>query len=279
MTDGDVFSGFGLGLRPEHYQSILAEKPAVDWFEILTEDFLVAGGGPLYYLDKIRAQYPVAMHGVSLSIGSCDSLNWDYLKQLKLLVDRVQPIWVSDHLCWTGIDSLNTHDLLPLPHTEEAIKHVVDRVERVQDYLQRQISLENVSRYIAYKHSVIPEWEFLAEVAKRADCLILLDINNIYVNAFNYGFNPEHYLAGIPKERVRQFHMAGHKHCHTHIIDTHDSSIVDAVWELYANALNYFAPVATLIERDGDIPPIHELVAELKKARQVYQETIPERVK
>ena len=261
------YLGFGLGLRIPHYDEILATRPKVDWFEILSENYLVPGGKPLYYLERIRANYPVVMHGVSLSIGGTDPLNRDYLKQLKVLADRIEPRWVSDHLCWTGVGGLNLHDLMPLPYTEEAVQHVVSRVKQVQDFLGRRILLENVSSYVTYKQSQLTEWEFLAHIAEQADCLILLDINNIYVSSFNHGFDPADYLNGIPIERVRQFHLAGHQNCGNYIVDTHDHPIINPVWALYETAVKRFGSVSTMIERDDNIPPLKELLAELNHAR------------
>jgi len=260
---------FGLGLRAEHYEQILEQKPKLDWFEIISEDFLVSGGSPLYYLDKIRENYPLSMHGVSMSIGSTDPLNWDYLKQLKALKERIEPLWISDHLCWTGIRGINTHDLLPLPYTEEAIKHVSERVLQVQDFLGEALVLENVSSYITYKDSELSELDFLVAVAERADCLILLDVNNVYVSGFNHGFNASDYLNAVPIKRVKQFHLAGHKRFENHIIDTHDAKIIEEVWQLYSEAVRRFGPVATLIERDDNIPPLTELMEELDYARSV----------
>jgi uncharacterized protein len=261
--------GFGLGLRTDHYQTIIADKPAVDWFEVISENYLVPGGKPLYHLDRIRADYPMVMHGVSLSIGSSDSLSFDYLGQLKALAERIEPAWISDHLCWTGINGINLHDLLPLPYTEESIQHVVNRVQAVQDFLGRKILLENVSSYITYAHSEMTEWEFLAEIAERADCLILLDINNIYVSAHNHSFDPLDYLHHIPINRVQQFHLAGHLNLGNIVIDSHGDSVIDPVWTLYKAALHRFGPVSTMIERDDNIPSLGELMAELEIARQV----------
>lgn len=261
--------GFGLGLRRQHYTTILEEKPKVDWFEVLTENYLVDGGKPLHYLDRIRADYPVVMHGVSLSIGSTDPLNMDYLKKVKMLAERIEPRWVSDHLCWTGVGGLNMHDLLPLPYTEEAVGHVAGRVRQVQDFLGRRILLENVSSYITYTDSTMSEWEFLTAVAEAADCLILLDINNIYVSARNHGFDPLEYLAGVPAARVWQHHLAGHLDRGDYIIDTHDHPVVDDVWSLYGEAVRRFGPVSTMIERDDHIPPLHELLEELDQARRI----------
>ncbi len=262
---------FGLGLRAEHYDCILNQRPQLDWFEIISEDYLLASGAPLYYLEKIRQLYPISMHGVSLSIGSADPLNWEYLKQLKALADWSQPLWISDHLCWTGVKGINSHDLLPLPYTEEALEHVVGRIGQVQDYLGQVLVLENVSSYVTYAASEMTEIEFLVEVAKRSGCLILLDINNVYVSAFNHGFNAEEYLNLIPVDKVRQFHLAGHKNCQDYIIDTHDEGIITAVWDLYAFALKRFASVPTSIERDNNIPSLNDMLAEVDNARNIAQ--------
>lgn len=263
------YLGFGLGLRPEHYQTILNEKPAIDWFEILTENYLVPGGRPLYFLDKISQFYPVVMHGVSLSIGSTDPLNWDYLASVKQLMQRISPQWISDHLCWTGVNNKNTHDLLPLPYTEEAILHVVSRIKQVQDFLGRQILLENISSYITYQHSTIPEWEFLREVCEQADCLILLDLNNIYVNSINHHFDPKDYLAALPSQRIQQIHMAGHSHHGNYRIDTHDAAVIEPVWDLYRSSLQRFGLISLMIERDEHIPPLADLMRELTYAKEI----------
>lgn len=259
--------GFGLGLRTVHYESVLAGAPHVDWFEVLSENYMVAGGKPLYYLDRIAERYPVVMHGVSLSIGSTDPLNRDYLERLKTLARRCRPRWISDHLCWTGVAHTNLHDLMPLPYTEEALAHVVERVGAVQDFLGCRILLENVSSYVSYSASTMTEWEFLREVAERADCEILLDVNNIYVSAFNHGFDPGTYIDSVPIGRVRQIHLAGHTRHADYIVDTHDHPIVDPVWDLYEAAIRRFGPVATMIERDDRIPALEELVDELDRAR------------
>ena len=268
---GRPFLGFGLGLRPEHYPAVLEDRPAVDWFEIISENYLVAGGKPLYFLDRIREHYPMVMHGVSLSIGGCDPLDPDYLAALKQLAARVEPAWISDHLCWTGIDGRNLHDLLPLPYTEEAIAHVAGRVGQVQDCLGRRILLENVSSYVTYTDSRISEWEFLSAVAERADCHILLDVNNVWVSAHNHGFDPLAYLDGVPPGRVRQIHLAGHSHNGSLIVDTHDHPVPDPVWALYAEAIARLGPVSTMIERDDDIPPLEALLAELAQARSLAE--------
>jgi uncharacterized protein (UPF0276 family) len=259
--------GFGLGLRPEHYETILNESPPVDWFEILTENYLVPGGKPLHYLNRIRERYPLAMHGVSLSIGSSAPLDLEYLRQLKALAQRVEPAWISDHLCWTGIAGANLHDLMPLPHTEEALRHVIERVQRVQDVLGRRLVLENVSSYVSFRNSTLSEWEFLAAVAEGADCLILLDVNNVYVSSVNHGFDAQAYLAGVPRDRVQQFHLAGHQTRDAYLIDTHDHPVPDPVWELYLAAVRRFGEVTTMIERDANIPPLGELLQELNQAR------------
>jgi uncharacterized protein (UPF0276 family) len=260
---------FGLGLRHQHYQEIADQPGRVDWFEALSENYMVAGGRPLVWLDRLRRDYPMALHGVSLSIGASDPLDLDYLAELKALAARVEPRVVSDHLCFTGHAGINLHDLLPLPYTEEALAHVASRVARVQDLLGRRILLENVSSYVRYAESQLSEWEFLAALSERADCDILLDVNNIYVSAFNHEFDPRAYLAAIPTMRVKQIHLAGHSHMGTHIIDTHDHPVIDDVWTLYAEALRRFGPVPTMIERDDDIPPYGDLVAELDQARRV----------
>jgi len=269
------FLGFGLGLRTEHYQYVLENKPDVDWFEIISENYMVPGGKPLDYLDKIRSDYPMVMHGVSLSIGSTDPLNMDYLKNLKQLTERVEPHWLSDHLCWTSVDHTNSHDLLPLPYNEETIEHIAQRIRQVQDILGRQILIENLSSYVTYKNSVMNEWEFLNEICRRADCLILLDINNIFVSAHNHHFEPLEYINGIDSERVMQFHLAGHSYNGEMIIDTHDHEVCDPVWDLYAEALKRFGAVSTMIERDDNIPEFQELRSELAVAEKIATKILP----
>jgi len=263
------FLGFGLGLRTEHYNDILETQPNVDWFEILSENYMVPGGKPLYYLDQFKERYPLVMHGVSLSIGSVSPLDQDYLKQLKQLADRVNPAWISDHLCWTGVHGKNMHDLLPLPYTEETINHVASRIKQVQDYLGRQILIENVSSYASYQASTMTEWEFIAAIAEQADCLLLLDVNNIYVSSVNHHFDGKAFIDGIPKNRVQQIHLAGHEDHGDYIIDTHDAPVIDAVWDLYAYTISKLGPVATMIERDDKIPALSELVTELETARKL----------
>lgn len=264
---------FGLGLRTDHFEDVLNNKPKLDFFEVVSENFMVGGGKPKHYLHAIREHYPMMMHGVSLSIGSTDPLNYDYLRQLKVLANELQPLWLSDHLCWTGAHQTNSHDLLPLPYNEETLEHLVERISEVQDFLGRQILLENVSSYVTYKESQMSEWDFLNQLAQRADCHILLDINNIYVSARNHDFAPQDYLNGINPDRVRQFHLAGHTDYGDYVIDTHDHAVADPVWALYRDALNRFGPVSTMIERDDNIPPLQELIDELDIARRIANET------
>jgi len=265
------YLGYGLGLRSEYYDTILEQRPDIDWFEITSENYMVSGGKSLDYLDRIREHYPVVMHGVSLSIGGTDPLDKTYLKQLRDLADRVKPVWLSDHLCWTIHAGKNIHDLLPLPYNSTTIDHLVNRIRQVQDYLGRQILLENVSSYLTYKESQISEWEFFSTVTEKADCMMLLDINNVYVSAVNHHFDPADYLHGVPQERVQQIHLAGHTDYGGFIVDTHDHPVVDSVWTLYQLALELYGPVSTMIERDDNFPPFQELLDELDHARQIGQ--------
>jgi len=260
------YLGHGVGLRQCHFARWLSEKPAIDWVEIISENFFSRGGRPLAVLEKVRAEVPVVMHGVSLSIGSTDALNAEYLAELAQLAARIQPAWISDHLCWGSHGTKYGHDLWPLPYTEEAVAHVVQRVQTVQEQLRRQILLENVSSYVAFEQSTMNEWDFLGEVARRADCGILLDINNVYVSARNHGFDPREYLDRVPGARVGQFHLAGHSDKGTHLLDTHDAPVPDAVWELFNTALKRFGRVSTLIEWDDHIPELEELLGESQKA-------------
>lgn len=270
--------GFGLGLRPPHYTQIVESRPQVGWFEITSENFMVPGGQPLHWLDRIRSDYPIAMHGVSLSIGSTDPLDLQHLSSLQRLQRRVQPAWISDHLCWTGVAGRNLHDLLPLPYSEAVLAHVVERVRRVQDRLGSRILLENVSSYVSYPSSQLTEWEFLAEVAQRADCQILLDVNNIYVSSVNHGFEPTEYLNAIPPGRVQQIHLAGHQtRPDGLIVDTHDAPVPEPVWRLYEHARRRFGDVATMIERDSNIPPLGDLLQELDQARSIARRVDAER--
>lgn len=269
MNQPYPYLGFGLGLRREHYQEVLNTRPSIDWFEVLTENYMVPGGKPLDFLMRVREHYPIVMHGVAMSIGSTSPLNKEYLTQLKNLSERVEPEWISDHLCWTGNKGGNAHDLLPLPYDQEAITHVISRIHQVQEFLGREILLENVSSYVSFKQSEMPEWEFLSEVSKQSGCYLLLDINNIFVSAFNHNFNPETYLNNVPRNKVKQFHLAGHTNCETHIIDTHDEPVIDEVWELYSKAIKRFGKVSTMIERDDNIPPLQDLIDELDIARRI----------
>ncbi len=262
--------GFGLGLRTEYFESVLADAPAVDWFEITSENFMVAGGKPRHYLERIRARYPLVMHGVSLSIGGTDPLDFDYLRGLRQLAREIEPAWISDHLCWTGVDGINSHDLLPLAYNEAAIAHVVGRVQEVQEFLGREILLENLSSYVEFKQSEMPEWEFIAQIARRSGCRILLDVNNIQVSARNHGFDPQEYLRGIPGDRVWQIHLAGHSDYGDYCIDTHDHEVPGDVWSLYESSIRRFGAVSTMIERDDHFPPFSELVDELSLARLAF---------
>lgn len=269
------FLGFGLGLRTDHYQHIIEHKPAVDWFEILSENYMVPGGKPLANLDAIRQDYPMVMHGVSMSIGSTDPLNLNYLDKLKTLIDRVEPAWVSDHLCWTTVDHINSHDLLPLPYNEAAIQHIVARIQAVQDYIGREILIENLSSYVTYHNSDMTEWQFINEIARRSGCYLLVDINNIFVSANNHHFDSRDYIDGIDSDRVMQFHLAGHSYHGDMIIDTHDHPVCDSVWDLYQYALQRYGAVSTMIERDDNIPPFDELRKELIQAETLAIQTLP----
>ena len=266
--------GFGLGLRPVHYPDFLNAPQAVDWLEIISENYMVPGGKPLDMLDAILAKYPVAMHGVSLSIGSTDGLDIAYLAELKALAKRAQPLWISDHLCWTGVQGRNAHDLLPLPYSEEALKLVVRHVGQVQEILGQRILLENVSSYLNYRSSEMSEWEFLRQVSEQADCLLLLDVNNIYVSSINHGFDAIEFLNHLPVERVQQIHLAGHNDHGDYIVDTHDHPVAEPVWSLYRHACRQFGEVATMIERDDNIPELEVLITELNRARTIAAEVI-----
>jgi uncharacterized protein (UPF0276 family) len=259
--------GFGVGLRSAHYEHILARWPAVDWFEVVSENFMDSRGRPRHVLDEIVARYPVVAHGVSLSIGSTDPLDRDYLTRLKRFVDEIDPVWVSDHVCWTGVAGLNTHELVPIPFTEQSLAHVVQRIRIVQDVLERPLVLENPSSYVTYVDSTMTEWAFLARMAEEADCGLLLDVANVRVSAFNHDFDAVEYLRALPHERVVQMHLAGHTELETHIVDTHDRPVADPVWELYALASELTGGVSTLIEWDEALPPFPEVHAEVLKAR------------
>ncbi len=266
--------GHGVGLRREHFERVLAGPTRVDWFEVISENFMVKGGRPLHVLERVRRDYPVVLHGVSLSIGTTDPLDRDYLDRLRELASWVEPAWVSDHLCWTGIGGHNAHDLLPLPYTEEALDHVVARVGAVQEHLGRRIALENVSTYLSFAGSTLSEWEFLVQLATRADCGILLDVNNVYVSAANQGFDPRTYLEAVPPERVWQVHLAGHSDRGSHLLDTHSRRVCEEVWELYRFATRRIGAVASLVEWDEDIPDWDTLEAESLRAREVRREAL-----
>ena len=262
------FLGFGLGLRHQHYDEILSGNPPIDWFEIISENYMVSGGQPLQTLERIRARYPVVMHGVSLSVGSTDPIDFQFLDKLKALAKRVRARWLGDHVCWTGVAGLNGHDLYPVPYTEEGLRHMVSRVRTIQDYLGQPLVLENPSTYLTFAASSMPEEEFIARLAEEADCALLLDVNNVYVTCRNHDLDPLAYLAAIPADRIVQIHLAGHTDNGTHCIDTHDGRVVDAVWDLYARVMAKAGPRATLLEWDADIPSFSVLQQEVGKAAQ-----------
>ncbi|MBK9625856.1 MAG: DUF692 domain-containing protein [Rhodocyclaceae bacterium] len=275
----NIISGYGLGLRTEHYADFLADserlRQRVDWLEVISENYMVPGGKPLYMLDQIRRDFPMVMHGVSLSIGGTAPIDVEYLRQLKVLIERIEPAWISDHLCWTGTDGLNLHDLLPMPYTERALRHLVERISQVQEFLGRKILLENVSSYVTYRADEMSEWEFIAALLQRSGCDLLLDVNNIYVSSVNHGFNPQHFIDAIPATHVRQIHLAGHENHGSYIIDTHDHPVCDAVWDLYAYTVRRLGAVPTMIERDDNIPPLNELLDELDTVRRTAMQNLP----
>lgn len=266
--------GVGVGFRVPHYEQVLGERPPMDWFEVISENFMVAGGRPLDNLARLRAAYRVVPHGVSLAIGSVEPLDACYLSRLRELVDRLDPPWVSDHLCWGRAEGLHLHDLLPLPYTPEAVELVVERVKRVQGTLERPFALENVSSYMTYCASSMTEWQFVSEVAERADCGVLLDCNNVYVSARNHGFDAERYIDAIPADRVVQMHLAGHTDKGSYVLDTHSDHVCDEVWSLYRRAIARFGPVATLVEWDDEIPAWEVLAAEADRARRMRAEVL-----
>lgn len=264
-VDGPI-QGAGVGLRTPHYAHVEQEKPSIPWFEVLVDNYLGKGGAPLRHLETVRRDYPLTFHGVGMSLGSTDPLNMDYLRRLKHLVERFQPAYVSDHLCWVSVEGHYAHDLLPLPYLESVVNHVAERIQYVQEFLGRPILIENVSSYLAYKISDMKEWEFLNLIVDKAGCEVLLDINNIYVSSHNHGFDPEDYLFAVPVEKVRQFHLAGYEDQGTHLLDSHGRSVHAPVWELYKKALTHMGPIPTLIEWDNNIPEFHVLHAEATKA-------------
>jgi uncharacterized protein len=259
--------GLGVGLRTSHYAYVLEHWPDIGWFEIISENFMHSRGRPRYVLDQIRERYPVVMHGVSLSIGSTDPLDREYLRQLKHLADRIGTPWVSDHLCWTGVNGTTTHDLLPVPLNELTLRHVAERVRIVQDVLERPLVLENPSTYVEFHASTMTEWEFLGRLTELTGCALLLDVNNVYVSSVNHGFDPERYVRAIPPDRVVQFHLAGHHDHGTHIVDTHDAPVTDSVWELYRLACELTGGASTLLEWDDRVPDFPTVRAEVEKAR------------
>ncbi|HEX5043810.1 MAG TPA: DUF692 domain-containing protein [Candidatus Polarisedimenticolaceae bacterium] len=261
--------GCGTGLHREHYDTVLQDRPPIRWFELISENFMVEGGRPRQVLERVRADYPVALHGVSASLGSAEPFDPQYLERLAELVRRVDPVIVSDHLCWTRLGAHNSHDLLPLPFTEEAVGVAAAKIRRMQDRLGRQVLVENVSTYLQFAGSTLTEWEFVAAVSEEADCGLLLDINNVYVNGRNHGFAPQDYLASLPAGRVRQFHLAGHQDHGDHVLDTHDRPIAGAVWDLFRSAVDRFGPQPTIIERDEEIPPFPVLLVEIAQAQEV----------
>lgn len=263
--------GFGIGLRTVHFPHILAEWPEMDWFEILSENFMDTGGRPAYVLDRVAERYPVVMHGVSMSVGSTDPVNFEYLKKLKALAKRTKARWISDHLCWTGVSGKNTHDLLPMPYTDESLRHVAARVKTIMDYLEQPVFLENPSSYLEFTNSTWTECEFLAQVAELSGCGILLDVNNVYVSAFNHGFDAGDYVDRIPADRIAQIHLAGHTNKGTHILDTHSDHVVDEVWQLYRRVCQRAGGISTLIEWDEAVPSFDTVRAEAWKAK-AYRE-------
>lgn len=260
------YLGFGIGLRTGHFASLLEHGTRADWLEAISENFMIGGGRPLHVLERVRRDKPVVLHGVSLSIGGTDPLDEGYLRALRALADRVEPAWISDHLCWTGHDAHQLHELLPLPWTAELLDHLAPRIARVQDVLGRRLVLENVSTYLAFEGEMA-EWEFLGELARRADCDLLLDVNNVWVSAHNHGFDPRRYVDAVPAERVAQIHLAGHSDHGTHLLDSHDAPVADGVWDLYRHAVARLGPVSTLVEWDGDVPPLDVVEEQALRAR------------
>ena len=267
---GFPYIGCGLGLRPTYYSDILNNSVDVDWFEIISENYMVPGGNPLAMLERVREKYPLVMHGVSLSIASTDPVNLDYLEELKSLANRIEPMWISDHLAWTGIEGVNLHDLLPIPYTQEALHHIAEKIRIVQDYLERPILIENPSTYISFKESEMDEADFLNEICEQENCSLLLDINNIYVSAFNHNFDAVTYLNKIQPANVVQMHIAGHTNYGTHIIDTHDQSVCDDVWALMESASERFPNASPMLERDDNFPPFIEIKSEFDKMRKTH---------
>ena len=258
--------GLGLGLRNVHYNTVLKQRPPVDFFEILSENYMATDGRPVRIVEEVAAHYPIVMHGVSMSLGSADPLDFDYLRQLKELAARVKAVWLGDHVCWTGVAGLNSHDLLPMPYDEAHLKHLVKKVRAAQDFLERPLVLENASTYVTFRRSTMPEWEFIGRLAEEADCALLLDVNNVYVSCRNHGWDAHEYLDRVPYDRVVQIHLAGHTDKGTHCVDTHSKPVIDEVWKYYADVEKRTGGRATLLEWDEDIPSFARTFAELKKA-------------
>jgi uncharacterized protein len=271
--------GVGVGLRVPHYRHILAERPPVDFFEIISENFMVDGGKPIYHLERVLESYRLVQHGVSLGIGGPAEPDRAYLERLKKLVGKVQPPWLSDHFCWCGVPGQNVHDLLPLPYTREAVELVADRARRIQDFLEVRFALENTSSYLAYTSSTMPEWEFISEVAERADIGLLFDVNNVYVSAYNHGFDPYEFVRNVPHERIVQIHLAGHSNLGRYIIDTHDGHVIEPVWDLYAETIELGGALSTLIEWDDQIPEFDVLLEEVAHARRVRDHALENRAR
>jgi uncharacterized protein (UPF0276 family) len=277
MIDKSLFPnlGMGLGLRAQHYSHIAQSSPKIDWFEALSENYMGLSqsgpGRPLKILESIRKDHDIVLHGVSLSLGSTDELDFQYLEKLKSLSNIIQPRFISEHLCWTGVDGENLHDLLPLPFTKETIEHLTSRILKVQEFLGGRILLENISSYLTFKHSEMAEWDFLSEVSKRADCGILLDVNNVYVNSINHGFDPKYYLQNLPQDRIGQIHLAGHSKQGDILIDTHDGPVSSEVWDLFRLAVKLFGPVSTMVEWDSKIPDFTVLESEALIAKKIIQ--------
>lgn len=267
--------GLGVGLRSVHFDYLLKHQPAVDWFEVISENYMDSWGRPRALLRQIAERYPVVMHGVSLSIGSTAPLNFEYLRKLKRLAEEIKPVWISDHVCWTGVAGINTHDLLPLPYHEQSLRHVVERVKVVQDVLERPLILENPSSYVTFVDSTISESDFISRLAEEADCGLLLDVNNVFVSATNHDFDAAEYIDELPHERIVQMHLAGHTNCGTHLIDTHDGPVVNPVWDLFRQAFELTGGVSTLLEWDARIPEFPVVHAEILKARQVLARDWP----
>ncbi|MAF84781.1 MAG: DUF692 domain-containing protein [Gammaproteobacteria bacterium] len=271
FTDKPI-TGAGIGLRSRHYQEILDTKPSIPWFEVLSENYFGVGGLPIYHLERVRELYPVTLHGVGMSLGSADPLNFDYLARLKKLAEQIEPTYISDHLAWISIDGRHVHDLLPLPYTEETLAHFADCVLQVQDFLGCRLLIENPSSYMGYKEVDMTEWEFIAELVKRADCDLLFDVNNVYVSGQNHGFDPYEYLHSLPEGRVREIHLAGYEEQNNYLFDTHGYRVHPPVWELYRETIKHLGPVPTLIEWDNDIPEFEVLVDEANKAQKVMSD-------